>query len=339
MSDRLADIAAGSAPARIRDEVVVAFPTAPAHISADAILASISDGIVSLDNEWRLVYANPAAQSIWGRDLKPVIGKVLHDVLDIAPDNPFRLAYMISKNNGEPIAFTGYSEIFAAWVDVRGYPHPGGYTILFRAAAPDRPGVGRTLESEREREAALSINQRIFDTSLDLILVVDRRGNFIRVSPSSLAILGYAPDEMIGRNAQEFLHPDDLESTRDNMRQARHGRLKRNFECRYLHRDGHPVPLAWTGIWSEPDGQYFFIGRDMAERVALESQLRQAQKMEAVGQLTGGVAHDFNNILTVIIGMTERLSDRLPGNPQRKPIVDAIDEAATRGAQLTQRML
>jgi len=309
------------------------------HPDATAILASISDGIVALDNEWRLVYANAAAQRIWGRDLTPLIGKSLHDVLDIRPDNPFRLAYMISKNNGEPIAFTGYSEIFAAWVDVRGYPHPGGYTILFRAAAPDRPGVGRTLESERERETALSINQRIFDTSLDLILVVDRRGNFIRVSPSSLAILGYAPDEMIGRNAQEFLHPDDLESTRGNMRQARHGRLKRNFECRYLHRDGHPVPLAWTGIWSEPDGQYFFIGRDMAERVALESQLRQAQKMEAVGQLTGGVAHDFNNILTVIIGMTELLSDELAGNAQLKPIVDAIDEAATRGAELTRRML
>ena len=109
-----------------------------------------------------------------------LIGKVLHDVLDIAPDNPFRLAYMISKNNGEPIAFTGYSEVFAAWVDVRGYPHPDGYTILFRAASPDRPVAGRTVESERERDAARSINQRIFDTSLDLILVVNRRGSFLR---------------------------------------------------------------------------------------------------------------------------------------------------------------
>src|SRR3954464_5784263 len=111
MSDRLTDIAVGKAPAQLRANVVIAFPTAPAHISADTILASISDGIVSLDNEWRLVYANPAAQSIWGRNLKPVSGRVVPEVLDIGPENPFRLAYMISKNNGEPIAFTGYSEV------------------------------------------------------------------------------------------------------------------------------------------------------------------------------------------------------------------------------------
>ena len=295
--------------------------------SSDTILAGISDGIIALDSEWRLVYANPAAARIWGRDLTPLMGKSIHESLGIAADNPFRLAYTASKLNNEPIAFTGYSEVFAAWVEVRGYPHADGYTIMFRPAAADRPVAGRAA-SEREREVTRSINQRIFDTSLDLILVVDRRGYFLRVSPSSLAILGYKPDEMIGRSAQEFVHPDDLEHTRDNMRSARRGQLPRNFECRYVHKDGHPVPLAWTGIWSEPDGQYFFIGRDMTERVSLESQLRQAQKMEAVGQLTGGVAHDFNNILTVIIGMTELLSDELAGNAQLAPIVAAIDEAA-----------
>ena len=245
---------------------------------------------------------------------------------------------MASKHNDEPVAFSGYSEVFAAWVDVRGYPHPDGYTILFRAASPDRP-IERRVENERERETARSINQRIFDTSLDLILVVDRQGHFLRVSPSSRAILGYQPEEMTGRSAKDFVYADDLENTREKMRHARRGRDSRNFECRYVHQDGHLVSIAWTGIWSEPDRQYFFIGRDMTERIVLESQLRQAQKMEAVGQLTGGVAHDFNNILTVIIGMTEILSQELAGNQRLAPIVQPIDEAASRGAQLTQRML
>jgi PAS domain S-box-containing protein len=328
MNDRLAE--------RRDDASVAALLGSIGAQSSDTILAGISDGIIALDSEWRLVYANPAAARIWGRDLTPLMGKSIHDSLGIAADNPFRLAYMASKLNNQPIAFAGYSEVFAAWVEVRGYPHPDGYIILFRAAEPGGQTASRTAS---EREATRSINQRIFDTSLDLILVVDRRGFFLRVSPSSLAILGYKPDEMIGRSAKDFVHSDDLEHTRDNMRSARRGQRPRNFECRYVHKDGHPVPLAWTGIWSEPDGQYFFMGRDVTERVSLESQLRHAQKMEAVGQLTGGVAHDFNNILTVIIGMTELLSDELVGNAQLMPIVDAIDEAASRGAQLTQRML
>src|SRR5262249_15221576 len=116
------------------------------------------------------------------------------------------------------------------------------------------------------------------------------------------AIVGYEPSELIGRNASEFLHPDDLEDTRDEMRAARRGQLKRNFETRYIHKDGHAVSLNWTGSWSEPIRRHFFIGRDLTEIRAAEAQARQAQKMEAVGQLTGGIAHDFNNILTVITG-------------------------------------
>jgi PAS domain S-box-containing protein len=333
---------AGGAPAQPRDDTsVVAFPRASGsavQIDTDIILATISDGIVALDNDWRLVYFNPAAERMCGRDLGAMIGKPIHDWLDISPDNPFRIAYTASKQKGEPVALAGYSEVFAAWVDVRGYPHPGGYTILFRAAG-ELPAAGRTADSEHEREATRSINQRIFDTSLDLILVVDRRGDFLRVSPSAFAILGYTPENMIGRSATDFVFVDDLESTRDNMRLARRGRHARNFECRYVHKDGHPVPISWTGIWSEPDGQYFFIGRDMTDRITLEGQLLQAQKMEAIGQLTGGVAHDFNNILTVIIGMTELLSDALGSDRKLAPIVEAVDEAASRGAQLTQRML
>ena len=205
--------------------------------------------------------------------------------------------------------------------------------------ATDDRRDGAMLASERERETIHSINQRIFDTSLDLILVVSKRGEFVRVSPSSHAILGYAPEDMIGRSAEDFLFVDDLEHTRDEMRRARRGALSRKFECRYVHKGGHTVPIAWTGIWSGPDDQYFFIGRDITERMALEGQLRQAQKMEAIGQLTGGVAHDFNNLLTVIIGMSELLADSVGPDPELAPVVQAIDEAASRGAQLTQRML
>ena len=131
--------------------------------------------------------------------------------------------------------------------------------------------LAQSLEAEQqERKRETEERRRIFETSLDLILVTDRHGNFIRVSPSSQVILGYRPDEMINHSAVEFIHRDDLDATRNEMRSARRGRETRNFETRYVHKDGRVVTLTWTGVWSEPEQRHFFIGRDMTEAKAEE---------------------------------------------------------------------
>ena len=330
----------------------------------------------------------------------------------------------------------------------------------------------RMAAEVQEKSAALTQEtaerRRLFETSLDLIVVADSQGVFIQVSPSSLVILGYRPEEMIGRSGLGFVHPDDADIARAEMRRARRERVTRVFECRYVHKDGHPVTLQWIGVWSEPERRHFYIGRDMTERkqaeealseseevargiietaldafvqmdeagnitewnrqaetmfgwsraeaigrplvttivppaqrarhqaglerflytgeaailgkrfeieaigrdggefrvevavtalrrlrgyvfsafirdltdkIAAEAQLRQSQKMDAVGQLTGGVAHDFNNILTVITGTIEILADGVQDRPRLAAIARMIDEAATRGADLTHQLL
>ena len=186
---------------------------------------------------------------------------------------------------------------------------------------------------------ANSINRRLFETSLDLIVVTDKRGTLIQISPSALSILGYQPDEVIGQDAGNLLHPDDLESTRQQMRLARRDGETRNFECRYMHKDGHAVPLSWTGVWSEQDQHHFFIGRDMTEAQRIEAQLRQAQKMEAVGQLTGGLAHDFNNILMIILANIEMIEEEHdPSADLRERLAD-IAGAVQRASHLTRHLL
>jgi PAS domain S-box-containing protein len=124
------------------------------------------------------------------------------------------------------------------------------------------------------RRNSQSLSERIVETSLDLILVVDRQGNFKQVSPSSLTVMGYRPQEMLGRSAAEFLYPDDLEHTRQEMRMARRTGVMRNFECRYVHKQGHVVPLAWTGVWADKEQRHFFIGRDMTELRRGEAEIR-----------------------------------------------------------------
>jgi PAS domain S-box-containing protein len=199
--------------------------------------------------------------------------------------------------------------------------------------------IGERKRAQRALSQEIEERRRIFETSQDLILVTDTNGTFVQVSPSSMPILGYQPTEMIGHTAIEFIHPDDLDSTRNEMRMARRGQQMRNFETRYVHKDGRPVTLTWMGTWSEPVRRHFFVGRDLTEKQAAEAQFRQAQKMEAVGQLTGGIAHDFNNILTVITGTIGILGEAVADRPELEAIARMIDEAAERGGQLTRHLL
>jgi PAS domain S-box-containing protein len=141
----------------------------------------------------------------------------------------------------------------------------------------------------REKAAALAREtaerRRLFDTTPDLILVTDRQGRFLQVSPSSSAILGHRPSEMVGRSAVSFVHPEDLDPIRQEMRLARCGHQIRNFETRYLHRDGHVVTLVWSGAWSEPEQRYFFIGRDRTEQKLVEEKFRLAFEASPTGKL------------------------------------------------------
>jgi diguanylate cyclase (GGDEF)-like protein/PAS domain S-box-containing protein len=149
----------------------------------------------------------------------------------------------------------------------------GGFLIgrerRARAAADTRVAEADTALRQEIEERRL-----LFETTLDLILITDRRGTFLRVSPSSAAILGHDPKDMIGHSGAEFIYCDDLEPTRNEMRLARRGRAMRNFESRYIHKQGRIVTLAWSGVWSETEQKHFFIGRDRTEQKVAEEALR-----------------------------------------------------------------
>jgi diguanylate cyclase (GGDEF)-like protein/PAS domain S-box-containing protein len=152
-------------------------------------------------------------------------------------------------------------------------------------ASKERAQAEFEIQRRSDALAQQSIErQRLFETSLDLILVMDRRGKLVRVSPSSINTIGYSPEEMIGSLGGDFVLPADLYNTSREMSRARRGRNVRNFSCRYVHHEGHTVPFSWSGVWSEADQRYYFIGRDTTERKAAEERLRQLALFD---QLTG----------------------------------------------------
>ncbi|MCA1478938.1 PAS domain S-box protein [Bradyrhizobium sp. NBAIM08] len=436
--------------------------SAAVESSDDAIVMQTLDAIIT---GW-----NPAAERLYGYTAEEAIGKPTSIIVPsdrreqgkdylrrIARGEPIeRFETVRLRKDGTPV------EISLGLSPIKG---PSGEII---GASGSARSLTEARRAERALQHQLEERRQIFETSQDLIMVMDARGHVAQISPSSETILGYRPDEMIGRSGADFIHPDHLEQSRAEMRAMRHGERVRLADTRCYHKNGHEVWLSWLGSWSERAKRFFFVGRDMTEarlaqeslleserlarnivetsldafvqtdetgsilnwnsqaeqlfgwrrdevlgkstidlivaesergrvraglkrfledeggrtlnrrrelmccrrdgkefkaelsvtalkrregllfnvfyrdltdKIAAEERIRHAEKMEAVGQLTGGVAHDFNNILTVITGTIEILAEAVAKEPQLAAITKMIDEAAARGADLTQHLL
>ncbi|MBU6462832.1 MAG: PAS domain S-box protein [Bradyrhizobium sp.] len=306
-----------------------------------AVVESSHDAIILLTLDGTITGWNKAAERLSGFTAAEAVGNRIDIVIPPElQDRPGEMLEQIARGEAIEQLDTVRLRKDGSRLDISLVISPirsrTGEVVGASAIARD---IGERKRAQQALNQQIEERRRIFETSQDLILVTDTEGTFVQVSPSSMTILGYQPPEMIGHTAIKFIHPDDLEGTRNEMRSARRGRQIRNFEARYVHKDGRLVTLTWMGTWSEPVQRYFFVGRDLTEKQATEAQFRQAQKMEAVGQLTGGIAHDFNNILTVITGTIGILGEAVADRPELETITRMIDEAAERGGQLTKHLL
>ncbi len=209
----------------------------------------------------------------------------------------------------------------------------------------------RDIHSQKEQSAALARTvaerDRIMRNSRDLITVIDMSGRLLSVNEATGPVLGWRPDEMIGRAVMDFIHPDHRPPlASDGQLIAERYREPRIFLNRFVCKDGSYRWMSWSAVTE--DGLIYSQGRDVtAEREqaaalqSVEESLRQSQKMEAVGQLTGGIAHDFNNLLAGITGSLEmvlrRIEDGRVADVDRH--VTAALGAARRAAALTHRLL
>ncbi|MEH2538476.1 MULTISPECIES: PAS domain S-box protein [unclassified Bradyrhizobium] len=435
-----------------------------------AAVESSSDAIVTTSLNGTITGWNSAAERLYGYTAAETVGKsitlvVPMDRLPELHDTLRRIGSGERIEQHETVRLKKDGSRIEVSLSVSPIKAPSGATIGISKVARDITETNKTRQVLRQQTEEL---RRIFETSQDLIMVMDSRGFLVQISPSCEAILGYRPEEMIGRSGEDFIHTDHLETSRREMRAARRGLRPKMSDTRCIHKDGREVWLSWLGTWSEPVKRFFFVGRDMTEgrlaqetlreseqlargiidtaldafvqmddqgivtdwnsqaekifgwsraeaigtklseliipdvhraahkvglerflrtgeaailgrrfeieamrrdgkeikvelsitalrrrngfvfngfmrdltdRIAAEDRIRQAEKMEAMGQLTGGIAHDFNNILTVITGTIEILADAVKGEPQLAAITRMIDEAASRGADLTQHLL
>lgn len=204
--------------------------------------------------------------------------------------------------------------------------------------------ITASMEADLALRASETRLKAIVDNAIDSIITADDEGTITSVNPATLRMFGYALDEVIGQNLT-LLMPEPHRSGHDaylrNHSMAGGSKVigkQRPLEAR--RKDGTSFPIELAVTQAKWQGGAVFIGmlRDITQRVRAENSLREAQKLEAVGQLTGGIAHDFNNLLTVIICNLELLEMRTDDDTKRKLVRKALD-AADMGHRLTDRLL
>jgi two-component system, cell cycle sensor histidine kinase and response regulator CckA len=202
------------------------------------------------------------------------------------------------------------------------------------------------IERKRAEQELVAREERfraLVEHSADAIALLDRTGALIYASHSTERVLGYRADEVLGRRAVDLIHPDDVAAVAGRLLelQDRPGTAV-VMEARYRHKDGswRYGECSVANRLSDPTVRALVLNyREITERRRLEEQLRQAQKMEAVGRLAGGVAHDFNNVLTAIFGYADLLNEELPEGHQARQDLDEIRKAAQRASTLTRQLL
>ena len=204
----------------------------------------------------------------------------------------------------------------------------------------------RVSERTAELVAALQKSEARFraliENSIDVTAIIDAELRVQYVSPSVTRVLGYEPDELTGAKSLAFVHPADTSMISELFARAVSGPgLVETNEFRALHKDGswRVMDAVALNLLHDPAvGGMVITARDITARRALEARLGQSERLEAIGQLAGGVAHDFNNVLLVIRGYSSVLRSTLK-DPQHLADVDEIASAADRAADLTRQLL
>ena len=301
------------------------------------------DVVTVFDASGEIVYQSPSVTRMFGYDPAAMLGLSVLEF--VHPDDRASTVAALTRvidGDGEmeihELRFRhrtdGWRSIEALarrW-EVNGAPH-----VLVNTR--DVTGRQETLEATVR---ASELFAKIFAVSSNILSITDPdSGKFIDVNAAWLAAAGLEYGEVIGRTASE-LGVWGAAVERDRIVaaiKAGNGRL-RDYETTVHGRSG-PRQMIFDVETLHVAGQprLLMSGTDVTERRLTEEKLRQSQKMEVVGQLTGGVAHDFNNLLGIVLGNAEMLLEAIGDDPEREALVSAVIEAAERGATLTQQLL
>ena len=309
----------------------------------ERVVEGLEDMIVVVDRDYRYIIANRAFLSYRELESKQVIGHRVDDVLEKDTYEAVVKAKMDECFGGKVIRYElkfSYPKLGERALLVSYFPIAGP-TGIERIACVLRDITERKQAEEELRKSEDRFSKAFRQSPLAITISTEADGMYLDANESFLRMTGYTREDVVGRTASEMrfwalpsLRADFLEQLREGEKVT-----GRRMEFKTSTAETREAELSWEDI--EVEGQPCILAfmRDITETQRLEAQFLQAQKMEAVGRLAGGVAHDFNNMLSVIIGYSDLSSDLVASDSPVKRHLAQIKKASERAALLTRQLL
>ena len=342
-------------------------PALPAKTMADVLLSSdlletLPDATIAVDRDGTMVQVNAQAQALFGYDRDELIGQ---KVEMLVPENYRRQHH----HHRENFAQTPKTRRMGADLDLYGRRRNGSEFPVEVSLSPvstengtfvlsairdisDRKRIAEELRRANEelhRRTAEQLGEYrsrlalIIDSSDDAIIGKNLDGTITSWNKGAERIYGYAPEEVIGKHISLLVPSDRPDEIPEILQKIARGESTEHFESARVTKDGRLLDVS-ISVSPLRDAKGDIIGasaiaRDITAQKRAEGQLHQSQKMEAIGRLAGGVAHDFNNILGIINACTEFLRDRIDPAGEPSLYIENIQKATERGSSLTRQLL
>jgi PAS domain S-box-containing protein len=306
-------------------------------------LEQLSEAVFVTDLQGHIIECNRATEIMYARSREELIGM---DGAELSTD-----ADAWRNRRKELYSFLEKEDKWSGPVAFKRSDGAVGASEFSIAALRDEQGarianvcIARDVSEQDRVNAALLQQAQIIEQLSEAVLVVGVDGRIIDCNPAVTQMSGYTRSELIGMNTKDLTpDPEAWAEALGPIGEVLTESGRWSGIVTVLRKDGEEriceLSLSKLENSANPDVDHVTLAHDVTERKELESQLLQAQKMEAVGQLTGGVAHDFNNLLTAILGNLEMVEERVEADPKASRLIGTATDAALKGANLIQQLL
>jgi PAS domain S-box-containing protein len=296
---------------------------------------SMTDAYVTLNREWRTIYANAEALKVYqmlGVDLATMWDKTHWELFPQTIGQPLDLEYRRAMADNVAVHFEIEDVATELWFEVHAYPSEVGLGIYFQ-----------DITDRKQAEQKIREQAALLDLTTDGIIVRDLESKIQFWNQGAARIYGWQAAETVGQNLRSLLYKEispQIESAYSTVLETDEWQ----GELRKITKTGKEVIVAsrWTLVRDEAGNPQFILSvdTDITEQKLLEAQFLRAQRMESLGTLAGGVAHDLNNILAPIVGFSQLLPLKLAdADEQTKEFFKIIETNAQRGAALVKQIL